>query len=117
MIGKKGTMYSPADYGDPWYLLPKKEFEGYKDPTPTMPHLQGDDDVNQKKEWAAAIKGGPAAHANFNYAGLLAEAVLLGNVAIRAGKKLEWEGESMKFKNAPEAEKFLRREYRNGWTL
>jgi hypothetical protein len=36
---------------------------------------------------------------------------------MRAGKKLEWDGENMKFTNAPEAEKFLHYEYRNGWTL
>jgi hypothetical protein len=57
------------------------------------------------------------AYSNFDFAGLLTETILLGNVAMRAGKKLEWEGENMKFTNAPECEKFLHCEYRNGWTL
>jgi predicted dehydrogenase len=118
IIGEKGTMYSPSDYGERWTLLPRKDFENHKDPEPKLPRFQGrDDDLHQKQEWAAAIRGGPPAMANFGYAGILAEAVLLGNVAIRSGKPLEWDGESLKFKNAPEAEKWLRREYRKGWTL
>ena len=51
------------------------------------------------------------------YAGPLTEANHLGNVAYRSGKKLEWEPESMTFPNAPDAEKFLRRSYREGWSL
>ena len=73
-------------------------------------------------EWIAAAKGGPAAMANFDYGGKLTEFLLLGNIAIRAsgtapGKKLEWDGEEMKFPNYPEAEKWLRYDYRKGWTL
>ena len=48
---------------------------------------------------------------------MLTEFILLGNVAIRAGKKLEWDGPNMKFTNAPEAEKYLHYKYREGWTL
>ena len=54
---------------------------------------------------------------NFDTAGLLTETVLLGNVAILAGKKIEWDGPNLKVANAPEAQKFLHREYRKGWTL
>ena len=70
-------------------------------------------DLNQKKEWIAAIKGGRPALGNFDYAGMLAEFIVLGNVAIRAGgQTLEWDGPNMKFPNAPSAERWLRREYR-----
>jgi hypothetical protein len=54
---------------------------------------------------------------NFDYAGTLTQAVLLGNVAHRVGKKLEWDGERGVVTNAPEAAKFLTREYRKGWEL
>jgi hypothetical protein len=54
---------------------------------------------------------------NFEYAGLLTEAMLLGNVAVRAGKAIQWDGPNMKIPNAPEAEQYLHREYRKGWTL
>ncbi|HTI49458.1 MAG TPA: Gfo/Idh/MocA family oxidoreductase [Planctomycetaceae bacterium] len=121
LIGSKGTLYSPNAYGATYKLLPTATFEGYKPPEPTLPRF-GDDnnsDSNQKKEWIAAIRAGKPelALSNFGYAGLLTEAMLLGNVAIRAGKKIEWDGAAMKIPNAPEAQQFLSREYRRGWTL
>jgi hypothetical protein len=67
-------------------------------------------------EWIAACKGGPPAYSNFGYAGPLTEAVLLGNVALRVGKKIEWDGADLKVRNAPEAARFIRREYRKGWS-
>ena len=54
---------------------------------------------------------------NFDYAGLLTEAMLLGNVAIVVGKKIEWDGPNLKVTNVAEANKLLGREYRKGWTL
>ena len=60
---------------------------------------------------------GPETLSNFEYAGWLTEANHLGNVAYRTGKKLEWDAESLKATNAPEADRFIRREYRAGWKL
>jgi hypothetical protein len=57
------------------------------------------------------------AMSNFNYAGMLTETILLGNVAMRAGKKLDWDGPNMKFTNNSDANKFLHFDYRKGWTL
>ena len=54
---------------------------------------------------------------NFNYAAVLTESILLGNVAIAVGKKLEYDAENQKATNCPEADKYLRREYRTGWSL
>jgi len=69
-------------------------------------------------EWLRACKGGPACGANFvDFAGPLTEMVLLGNLAVRTAKKLEWDGEHMRVTNVPEANQFVRREYRKGWTL
>ena len=79
-----------------------------------------DNDLRQKAEWVHAIKEGKPeiAMSNFDYAGMLAETVLLGNVAIRAeGKKLEWDGPACLIKNNSEANTFLKSEYRKGWTL
>ena len=70
------------------------------------------------KEWVDAILGGPPAGSNFiDHAGLLTESCLLGNVALRAGKKLTWDGPNMKVTNDEGANKFLHREYRQGWSL
>jgi len=112
-------MYSPADYGERWVLLPKKQFEGFVNPKVTLARFETkDDDRNQKAEWVAAIKGGPKSLGNFDYAGMLAETVLLGNVAIHLqGKKLEWDGPGMKVKNDSEANQYIKREYRKGWSL
>jgi hypothetical protein len=64
-----------------------------------------------------AIRGGKPALCAFDYSGPLAETVLLGNVAYRTGKKLEWDAATLRAKNCPEADRFLRKEYRKGWTL
>jgi predicted dehydrogenase len=120
LIGEKGTMYCPDSYGNVYKLLPEKDFEGYKEPEKSLPRLGGhDNDLMHKKEWLAACKANKPelALSNFDYSGLLTEAVLLGNVAILAGKKINWDGPNLKITNAPEAQKFLQREYRKGWTL
>ena len=111
-------MYSPHDYGGEWYLLPADMQKEYKAPEKKLARNPDGGDEGQKIEWLAAARGGPAAMSNFDYAGMLTEFILLGNVAIKAkGQKLQWDGPGMKFTNAPEADKFLRRQYRSGWEL
>jgi predicted dehydrogenase len=80
--------------------------------------------VGHYQEWAEACKGGKPAGSNFNWAGPLAEVVLLGNIALRVHvrelltrKKLLWDPETMKITNLPEANEYIRRQYREGWTL
>jgi len=129
-IGDKGTLFTSHAQGGAFQLLPKEKFEGYKTPEKTLARLSGhasetkpvDDstsDDSQKKEWIAACKAGNPALAlcNYEHAGLLTEAVLLGNVAILAGQKIEWDGPNLKITNVPKANEYLRREYRNGWSL
>jgi predicted dehydrogenase len=120
MIGDKGTLLAAHDYGAAYKLLPATNFEGYKEPEPYLPRNgKGDQDDQQKREWIAACKAEKPelALANFDYAGMLTEAMLLGNVAIQAGKKIEWDGPNLRITNAPEAQKFIHCEYRKGWTL
>ncbi len=118
LVGDKGIMYTSHDNGEDWWLLPVDDFRDYKAPPPTLARNPEGNDEGHKMEWLAAAKGGPAALSNFDHAGMLTEFILLGNVAVRAqGKKLQWDGPNMKFPNAPEAEKFLRREYREPWAL
>jgi predicted dehydrogenase len=118
IVGSRASLYSPDDYGATRTLL-GKDVKDIKNPEERLPRLKGDNnDENQKREWVEAIKKNDPkiALANFDYAGMLAEAVLLGNVAIRAGKKLDYNGEKMTFNDA-DADKLLRREYRTGWKL
>jgi len=122
-VGEKGILYSPCDDGREWELLPADDFADYKPPTQTLARnpLGGGEktmDEGQKLEWLAAIKGGPAPLSHFDYSGMLTEFILLGNVAVRAGgTKLEWDGPNLKFPNAPEAEHWLKRQYREPWSL
>ena len=76
------------------------------------------------EEWILACKGGPKAGSNFDWAGPLTEGVLLGNVALRSQlredltqKQLHWDSEKMAFTNHEAANRFLRREYREGWQI
>lgn len=116
LVGDKGVLFSPNDYGERYKLLPTDKFVDYKAPTPTLPR-NGRGDSGMKAEWVAAIKGGPPAMSNFNYAAMLTETILLGNVAMRVGKKMEWDGPNMRVSNCPEADQYIRPEFRKGWTL
>lgn len=94
-------------------LIPESRMETYKMPRKTLPRSPG-----QYEEWIGACRGGPPAGSNFiEHSGLVTEVCLLGNVAVRAQKKLLWDSEKMQFKNDQAANKLLRRDYRPGWTL
>ncbi|MBI1916906.1 MAG: Gfo/Idh/MocA family oxidoreductase [Planctomycetes bacterium] len=108
-IGSKGMLL--ADYGK-HVLLPEKDFAGFKYPTRTIP-----ESIGHHAEWLRACKTGTPTTCHFGYSGLLTEANHLGNIAYRAGKRLEWEARAMRIRNAPEAEQFLGRDYRKGWKL
>jgi len=69
------------------------------------------------EEWINACKGGPPALSNFDNSGPLTEMVLLGNVAIRAGTRLEWDGKRLKAMNAREANQYVSKKYRRGWKV
>jgi len=112
MVGTKGVLFSGGDYGDGWKLLPKENFEGHKGPPETLPRSPG-----HHAEWIRACKGGPKAMSNFDHAGPFVEFVLLGNVAIRLGRKILWDTKLCKVTNAPEAAQIINRPYRKGWTL
>ena len=110
-IGEKATIVC-ADTDSP-RIVPEAKMKEFKPPAPFLPRAPNND---HKLEWIQAIKGGKPAGSDFAlYGGHLAEVVLLGNVAVRVGKKIEWDGANLKAKNCPEADRFLRREYRKGW--
>jgi predicted dehydrogenase len=108
-VGSQGMLL--ADYTRR-VLLPTAKFADFTPPEPTIPKS-----VGHHQEWIDACKTGSPTTCNFAYSGMLAEAVLLGNVAYRTGKKLHWDAAAMKAVNCPEADRYLRREYRTGWTL
>jgi hypothetical protein len=68
-------------------------------------------------EWISACKAGKQPSASFGYSAPLTEMVLLGNVALLSGKPIEWDSRKMEVTNVPEANRYIRREYREGWAL
>jgi len=94
-------------------LLPESRMEDYRRPPKTLPRSPG-----HYHEWVAACRGGPPAGSNFvDHAGSLTEICLLGNVAVRARKKLDWDGPGFRITNDAAANRLLHREYRKGWSL
>jgi hypothetical protein len=92
--------------------LPLALHKQYKRPAPTLPRVKG-----HHADWLSACKGGPAASSNFEVSARLTEVALLGNVALRVGKKIKWDATAMKATNAPEADAFIREPCRKGWEI
>jgi hypothetical protein len=116
LIGDKGKIMSQRMQ---WRLLPEAKAKEYGQPPKKLERS-----IGHYKEWIEACKGGKPGGSNFDWAGPLAEAVLLGNVALRVKmreemtrKKLLWDPVSLRFTNSEAAHRFLRREYRKGWEL
>jgi predicted dehydrogenase len=111
-IGDKGKMLG-------YRLIPEARMKEYGKPPQGIERSPG-----HHREWINACKGGPPARSNFDWAGPLTEVVLLGNVALKMerqlyekGLKLHYDGPKMAVTNLPEANRYIRDEYREGWTL
>jgi predicted dehydrogenase len=108
IIGSKGKMYAAGDNGNAAKLL-----GGVKEPEVEYARSPG-----HFEEFVRAIRGGAPATSNFaGYAGPLTETVLLGNLAVWCGKRVEWDAKNLKATNAPEAEPLIRPIYRKGYSL
>ncbi|HET7625092.1 MAG TPA: Gfo/Idh/MocA family oxidoreductase [Verrucomicrobiae bacterium] len=129
LIGEKGTVFSPDDYGEQFYvkLTDDKKYRHYlKHPAvaqyptriPRNP-FKGDNDRRHHQEWIAAVKENKPemCYSRFDIGGQLAEIMLLGCVSLNVGQKIEWDGPAMRVKNVPEAALFVKRDNRAGWFL
>ncbi|MFH1743552.1 MAG: Gfo/Idh/MocA family oxidoreductase [bacterium] len=112
-IGDEGCLTCGV-YGGDARLLPETRMKDYTMPDPFLERIPNED---HRDNWLRACKGGKPACSNFDYAGPLAEMVLLGNVALRIGQRIEWDSRKMKVTNIPEANRFVTRRYRDGWEL
>jgi len=108
-IGDRGSMF--ADYGS-FRLFPEDRFADYQPPTPTIP-----DSIGHHAEWIEACKTGGTTTCQFDYSGPLSETVLLGTVAYRIGRPIEWNAIDLVATNAPEAATVIHQPYRKGWEL
>ena len=109
LIGDHGTIMDTSDYCESPRIIPETKMREFKRPPQTIPRVPKSDPY---LEWINACKGGPMCGSNFDHAGPLTEMVVLGNVAIRHGKKIQWDHARMRCTNVPEADRFLRRNYR-----
>jgi len=112
MVGDKGSILSGSIYCTGPRLIPETAMRAFiaQPPEKTIPRVPG---ANPWQEWIRACKGeGPAPGSNFDYSGPLSEMVLMGNLAVRTGKKVEWDGPNMRCTNLPDANKLVRKQYR-----
>ncbi len=110
-VGSKGMITCPGWAGAP-KLLPLTLMDNFERPPKTLPRSNG-----HHRDWLDACKGGEPASANFEYGAALTEMGLLGLVAMRVGKRLDWDAAAMKATNAPEADGYINGTYRKGWEL
>jgi predicted dehydrogenase len=110
--GSKGKLVAGV-YGEGPRLIPENRMKAYKTPEKTIPRV----DDSHEQDWVRACKTGEKAGADFEYSGPLTEVCLLGNVARRVDARIEWDAANMKVTNLPEANKYVRTQYREGWSL
>ena len=113
IYGTKGQIYSAGGYCESLRLFPESEMQRARDAKPEKKYARVKG--GPVKEWIDCIHAGTQPGANFEYASRLTEVVLLGNLAVRLGKPIEWDSKNLKVKGIPEADAMIKREYRKGW--
>jgi len=111
-VGEKGIIMADYRYGN-LQLLGVKDAEKVTASIKT-PEVKL---IGQTDEMVDAFRGGKPSRGSFENAQTVAEAICLGNLAIRVGQRLEWDAENLRVTNVPEANRYVRREYRKGWEL
>ena len=109
VIGSRGKLL----VGSMPQLLPLSHHKAYKLPPQKYPR----DLRPPPAQWVQAIKTGEKPSCSFDWAGLITEVGLLGNVAIRTGERIEWDPANMRVTNVEKANEFIKPVYREGWKL
>jgi predicted dehydrogenase len=110
--GSTGTIMCGV-YGEGARIIPEKKMKEAKLPPKTLPRVAG----SHEQDWVNACKTGRRAGADFSYSGPLTETCLLGNVAKRVDARIIWDAAKLEVSNLPEANRYVRSQYRKGWTL
>lgn len=111
-VGSKGKALVP--HGAAPQLLPEADFKDYEPPARSIKRVD-----SHYMEWTAACRSGAVGTtgSTFDYSCPMTETVLLGNVALRVGKKIQWDAKNLKAVGCPEADPYIRYHYRKGWSL
>lgn len=112
LIGTKGKLLYET-YGYHPRLLPKSLHDSFGKPPEKLPRIANE---AHEMNWVDAAKGKTQASCPFEYASRLTEVMLLGVVALHAGKKIDYDATNMRVTNVLPANDHLRREYRQGWS-
>ena len=99
-----------ADYGK-HTLLPEDKFADFKRPEPFIPASRG-----HHAEWVHACKTGEPTTCNFEYASKLSEGVLLGTVAYRVGREIDWDPATAT-SSVAEVEALVHKPHRQGFEV
>lgn len=112
-VGTKGVLLAPGWSGTP-RIVPEAKMHTFERPPKTIPRS-----VGHLREWMDACRAGRPqdAKAGFWYSAPFTEALLVGLLAVHAGKPIEWNAQSMTAVNAPELARFIRKPYRRGFEL
>jgi predicted dehydrogenase len=110
-MGTKGTIFGGGWARSP-RIVPETKMRAYKRPPKTLPRVKG-----HHRNWLDACKGKGRPSTHFDYAGPLTEFCLMGNVALRSSQKLNLDWKDMKVTNAPEANEFIKPDYRKGRSI
>ena len=111
--GEKGTMLCGGWSGPP-KLFPDSRRDEFRTPAKTIPRS-----IGHRPEWVKACKDKKPedAKAGFAYSGPFTEALLVGNLAVRLQKRIEWDSAGLRARNAPEADALIRKHYRPGFGI
>ena len=120
IVGDKAILYSPNDYGSRWKVYMDGKWKNPNEldmPKPYIPR-NGRGDGGMKEEWVKAIRANKPeiAVSNFEYSANLTEAILLGNLAMRAGGKFSWDADKLKA-GSDKAQQYVTKKYRKGWEV
>lgn len=110
--GTEGTIMAGV-YGDSPRIIPESRMREVPLPPKTLPRVEG----THEMDWVRACKTGEPAGAHFGYSGPLTEICLLGNVAKRVDTRIMWDAAALQVTNVPDANRFVRTVYRDGWSL
>jgi len=111
LVGSKGKLMHNT-YGAHPRLLPQSLQESVGNPPEKLARIPGEE---HELNWVDAAKGKTQAASPFEYAAKLTEVMLLGVVALKAGKKIAYDSANMRVTNVPDANQYLSRQYRQGW--
>ena len=112
-VGDKGKILCGGWSGAP-RIIPETKMKAYERPPKTLKRS-----IGHHREWIQACKDNnpKGALAGFEYSGPFTESLLVGNLAVRLGRRIEWDARRMRATNAPEADKYINKSYRKGWEL